>query len=166
MPDGLDEVVQVVRQPIGEVLDRHLSAAFDVAVERLAIIDEDLGHLDVEVPRQVRPVGEPALRLLRQAVDQDQWRPPLVIIEHPRQVEPFADVGRHGCDTFLVAAHRMAESGRRRGSPHPGGRAIPRILAWVATSTNETTETSSEIQASLTGPSCGIQRPNRAFRPP
>ena len=75
----LDEFVEKPAQAIGEVVDRHLAPGVDPTVERLAVVDEDLGHLDVEMARQMRPVGEPALRLLGESIDQDQRHPPLVI---------------------------------------------------------------------------------------
>ena len=104
----LDEIVQVGAETLGQVIDRNLAAGLDVAVEGPAVIDQDLRYLHVEMPRQVHPVGEPALRLLGQSVDEDQGSPPLVVIEHRGQVEPSSDVGRHDDHLFRMAFGRTA----------------------------------------------------------
>ena len=74
----LDELVEVVFEAVGQVVDRDFAAGIDVAVQGVAVVQQDLGDLDVVVARPVRTVGEPALSLFGQAVDQDQGRPALV----------------------------------------------------------------------------------------
>jgi hypothetical protein len=64
-------------------------------MERIAIVDEDLGDLDVEVPGPGDSVREPALGLLGEAVDEDQGRRAFVIAE-AMQVEQLANAGVHG----------------------------------------------------------------------
>ncbi len=44
----LDERVQVGGQLVGEVVDRDLAAGVDVAVQGVAVVDEDLGNLYVD----------------------------------------------------------------------------------------------------------------------
>ena len=51
---ALDELVEVVGEPFGQVIDRDLAARVDLLVERVAVVNEDLGNLNVEMPR---PVG-------------------------------------------------------------------------------------------------------------
>jgi len=47
----LDEFVEVDCQPVGQVVDGHFPARLDLAVEGIAVVDEDLGDLHVEMPR-------------------------------------------------------------------------------------------------------------------
>ena len=117
---ALDELVEVGREPVGEVIDGDLAPFVDPAMQRFAVVDEDLGDLDVEMPRPVGPVGEPAFRLLGQAVDQDQGGRASVVAE-AMQVEQFADAGVHGC-CKLRGAEAVASRRRqdRAFVPRPG----------------------------------------------
>ena len=59
---ALDVLVEVVGEPIGQVIDRDLAPLIDPLVERVAVVDQDLRNLDVEMFRPVGPSREPALR--------------------------------------------------------------------------------------------------------
>src|SRR5262249_14268701 len=48
--------------------------ALQAGVDRLAVVDEDIGHEDVKVAAPVAVVAVPRLGLFGQAVDQDQRR--------------------------------------------------------------------------------------------
>src|SRR5262249_26262759 len=81
-------------KPLGQIVDGDLAPLVDPLVERVAVVDEQLGDLHVEVAREVGAVGEPALRLLGEAVDGDQRRGTLVFAA-PAEVKEFADIGFH-----------------------------------------------------------------------
>src|SRR5207244_12384082 len=88
---ALDVPVEVNPETPREVIDRDLTPFVDPLVQRVSVVDQDFGDLDVEVTGPVRPVGEPALRLLRQAIDEDQRGGASIGME-PFQVKQFADV--------------------------------------------------------------------------
>src|SRR5208337_2088652 len=110
----LNELLEVHRQLIGQIIDGHLATTINVLVQGISVVDEDLGNLDVEMTRKVDSISEPAFRLLGQAIDQHQRHPSLVSVQQPRQVEPLANVGRHDLPELLDDATRP---GRKRRAP-------------------------------------------------
>ena len=119
-------------EPVGQVVDRDLAAGVDLLVERVAVVDQDLGNLDVELPRQCSPVGEPALRLLGQAVDQDQRRLALVGVQEIGQVEPVAHV-------VVIGGFLLGPSNGRTGirSVSNPGTSLPSDSQYAGLSTTE-----------------------------
>jgi hypothetical protein len=92
---ALNVFVEELSEAIRKIRDSDLSTRIDPPVEPVTVIDQDLGYLDIEVSREVGAIREPAFRLLREAVDQHERRPPLVRVHEVRQVEPALYVRRH-----------------------------------------------------------------------
>src|SRR5262249_4865010 len=72
----LDEPVEGSVETLHQVDDIDAVSCCEGAVQRRAVVGERVRRMDVEVPAPSVEVAIPTLRLLREAIDEDQWNPP------------------------------------------------------------------------------------------
>ena len=87
---SLDVFIEESTETISQIVDRDLAAGLDPRVDRIAVINQNLGNLHVEVSRKDRPVGKPTFRLFGKPIDENHRRMTLVAVMEVREVEPVS----------------------------------------------------------------------------
>lgn len=68
----LNELIEEDRQSTDEIIDGDLAPGVEMTAEFGAVVHENLGDFNVEMPRPRDAIGEPAFGLFGESVDQNQ----------------------------------------------------------------------------------------------